>query len=106
MVAVRMVQVAVDQIVDVIAVRHGFMAASRPVHVVGSMAGALVVRGAAIGVSLRNFDDVLIDVVAMRMLQVTVLQIIDVVAVVDGRVPALGAVLMSLPGWYRHIGLR
>jgi len=52
MVAVRMMQMTVDQIINVIAVRHRFMAASRPVHVVGTMAGTMMVRGAAIGVSL------------------------------------------------------
>ena len=34
MIAVRMVEVSVDQVVDVIAMRHRFMSTTRAVHVV------------------------------------------------------------------------
>ncbi len=49
-IAVRVVQVAIDEIVDVIAVRHGFVSAARAMDVVGSMTGAAVVRRAPVGV--------------------------------------------------------
>ena len=45
-VAMRMVQVAVDQVIDVVAVRHRFVAAFRPVSVVLGMAAACMLRRA------------------------------------------------------------
>jgi len=45
-IAVRMVQVTIDEIVDMIAVRHGFVAAARSMDVVGRVPRALVVRRA------------------------------------------------------------
>ena len=50
MVTVRMVQVAVDQVVDVVTVRDGFVATTGTMDVVGLMAAALVLGGAAVGI--------------------------------------------------------
>ena len=105
MVAVGRMQVTVHQIIDVITVRHRLMAASRPVHVVGAMAGTPMIRSAAIGVLLRNLDDVFIDVVTMRMLQMTIFKIVDVVAMPNRGVPAIGTMRMGLRGWCCHDGL-
>ena len=76
--AVRVVQMAVDQIVDVVAVRHRLVAAPGSVLVPRLVPGAAVVRRAAVGIAGRHLDDVLIDVIAMRMVQVAVVQIVDV----------------------------
>lgn len=50
MIAMRVMQVAIDQIVDVITMWHGLVPASRSMHMAGLMAGALMRRRAAIGV--------------------------------------------------------
>ena len=70
MVAVRVVQVAVDQVVDVVTVRDGFVAATGAMDVAGLVAAAFVLGRAAVGVGGRDRDHVLVDVVAMRMVQV------------------------------------
>jgi hypothetical protein len=49
-VAMRVVEVAGDAIVDVIAVRHRFVAAARAVHMARLMPSATVVGGAAVGI--------------------------------------------------------
>ena len=49
-IAVRMVQMTVDQVIDVVAVRHRFMPAARPLHMTGAMAGTVVLRRAAVRV--------------------------------------------------------
>jgi hypothetical protein len=50
-VAVGVMQVAIDQIVDVVAVRNRLMAAARAVHVAGLVTGAAMVGRAAVGIA-------------------------------------------------------
>ena len=52
---VRMVQVTVDQVVDVVAVRNGWMAAIRAVHMAGFVAAALVIGSATGWICLIDF---------------------------------------------------
>jgi len=101
MVAVGMVQVAIDEIVDVVAVRHRFVSAAGAMHMPRLMAGAAVLGRTAIGVLRGYFDDVLVHVVAMGMVQVAVVQVIDVVAMADGGVSAARPVLMVMMGVLR-----
>ena len=96
MVAVRMMQVAVDQIIDVIAVRHRLVPTARAVHVTRLVARALVIGRAAVRIALRHLDHVLVDVIPMRVMQVTVVDVVDMITVAHGRVAAVGAVLMRV----------
>jgi hypothetical protein len=68
MIAVRVVKVAVHEVIDMIAVRNRFVTAAGAVDVRGFVAAAW--SGAAVGVLGTDFDDVFIDVVAMRVMQV------------------------------------
>ncbi len=61
-VAVWMVQVAIDQIVDVVAMRHWLVAAPRAVYMIWVVPFTPVVRRAGIGVFIGHLDDVLIHV--------------------------------------------
>ena len=67
---VRVVQVPVDEIVDVVAVRDGFVTAPRSVRVPGLVPGASVVGSAALRVVVVDRDHVLVDVVAVDVVQV------------------------------------
>jgi hypothetical protein len=49
-IAVRVMQVTVDQVVGVIAVGHGFMTATGSMHVAFIMGAATVLRCAAVGI--------------------------------------------------------
>ena len=60
MIAMRMVQVVINEIIDVIAVRHSLMSAIGPVHMRGLVTLAPVVRCAAIRVLRTNFYDMLL----------------------------------------------
>ncbi len=51
MATMRMVQVAVDQVVDMVAVRHGLVATARAVLVAPLMVAAIVVRRAGVGIA-------------------------------------------------------
>lgn len=89
---VGMVEVAVDQVADVVSVRHGLVATAGAVNMVGVVAAAGVAAGAAVRVRLAHLDHVLVHVVVVGMVQVTVVQIVDVTVVLDGGVAAVGAV--------------
>ena len=92
-VAVRVMQAAIDEKVDVVAVRHGFVAAAGAVHVAWLVTGA---RGrAAFGVGVGDGDGVLLHAAFMRVVQVAFLQVVHVAVVADGGVAAAGAVLIG-----------
>lgn len=94
MVAMRVVQVAVNQVVDMVAMWHGLVSATGAVYMAWLVAGAMVRRRAAVGVGCRNGNDMLIHMVAMWVVQVAVVQIINMAVVLDSRVSTTGAVLV------------
>lgn len=94
----RMMQVAIDQIIDMVAVRHLRMAAVCSVNVVLVVPFALMVRRAGVRIFGTDFDHMFIDVIAMNKMQMAIVQIIDVAVVSDGRVAAAGTVLMRVIG--------
>ncbi|WP_333835183.1 hypothetical protein, partial [Rubrimonas sp.] len=69
-VAVRVMQMAIDEIAGVIAMRDGRVAAVWPVHVVGRVAATGVGGRAGVGVRRADGDRVLVDMVAMGVMQV------------------------------------
>ncbi|WP_167397969.1 hypothetical protein [Agrobacterium rosae] len=94
MVAVLVMKAPVDQIVDMVTMRHGFMAAIRAVDTAMIVADMVLDRTAAIGVVTTHFDHMFIDMIAMRMMEVSIMQVVNVVAMLDGHVAAAGAVFM------------
>jgi hypothetical protein len=95
-VAVRVVQVAVDEVVDVIAMRHRLVPAARPVLMPRLVPLAAMLGCAAVGVLVRHLDHVLVDVIVVRMMQVTVVQVVDVILMANGGVTAIGAVAVRM----------
>lgn len=91
-VTVRVMQVPVDEVVDVIAVRNRGMPAAGRVNVVTRVAGTLVVGRAVAGVRTTDRDLALVDVVAVHVVQVTVVQVVNVACVLDGWMSAVRAV--------------
>jgi hypothetical protein len=87
----NMVQSAIDKIIDMIAMRHGFMAAIRPMHMATGQ-----FRCAAIGIGGRHRDHMFIDMIAVDMMEMAVMQIIDMAIMVDGSVAAARAVDMGV----------
>lgn len=91
-VAVGMMEMAVNQIVDVVTVGHRFVSAAGTVAMAGLMPGAGVIRRAAIGVAIADLQHVLVNVIAVRMVKVSVVKVINVIAVANGGMSAVGAV--------------
>ena len=100
MISVLVMQTAVDDVVDVIAVRYSFVAATFAVNV--AVAG--VNRVAAVRVGFIDAQGMLVVVAVVLMVQVAVVQIIDVVFVFDGSVAAVCAVnvVMMFVGFAGH----
>ena len=102
-VAVLVMQTAVDNVVNVITVRYGFVAATFAVNV--AVAG--VNRMAAVRIGFIDAQGVFIVVAVVLMVQVAVVQIIDVAFVFDGSVAAVCAVnvVMMFVGFAGHFFL-
>jgi hypothetical protein len=95
-VVVRVMQAPVDEIVDVVSVRHGLVTAVRSVDVAGLVTiGRLGVIGL---VGCVDGDHVLIDMVLVRMMQVAVVQVVGVTVMVDGGVAAVRSVNVIVAG--------
>jgi hypothetical protein len=94
-VAVRVVQLAIHQVVHVVAVGDRLVAAagSVPVLLIVAVAEA---GGAAIRIRGAHLDAVLVDVVAVRVVETAVMQVVGVAIVADCRVAAIRTVLMRV----------
>jgi hypothetical protein len=91
-----MMQVVAHQVIDVVAMRHSLMAAAIAMGVFGLVALTVVLGRAVVRVRGVHRDDVLVDVVAVGMVEVSLVQVIDVVAMLDSRVAAAGSVLVGV----------
>jgi hypothetical protein len=93
-VAVRVVKVTADQVVDVLAVRDRLVAAVRPVFVFGIVVGAVVAGRAVGGIGLADRQYVALDPARAVVVQLAVVEVIQVIVVADGGVTAAWAVLV------------
>jgi hypothetical protein len=96
--AVRVVQVAVHQIVGVMTVRNRFVSASRAVAVTAIVALALVRRRALLWIGSIDADAALIYVIAVDVMHVTIVQVIVVIAVLDGPMSTTWLMYVCMPG--------
>ena len=102
---VRVVQVIADEIVDVVAVGNLLVTARGPVLMRGIMRAAGVLGGAAGGIGVGDVEDVLVDVIAVWVVQVAVVQVVGVAVVLDRLVAAPGTVLVGVLGVDGVLGL-
>jgi hypothetical protein len=94
MVAVRVMKAPVHEIIDMVAMRHGFVAAIGSVTVCRIVAGGVELRIAAIRVHVAHRDRMLMRLTALAVFKVTVVEIIDVAFMLHGDVAAARAVDM------------
>jgi hypothetical protein len=84
-------QPSVHKVIDVIAVRHRFVSAARTMRMSAAGLGR-----AAHGVSIANLDNMVVDMIFMQVMQMTIVQIIDMVVMAYSRVPTVGTMLMCV----------
>ena len=93
----RVVKTTIHQIAYVAAMRDGFMTAAGAMHMIGLMAEAIVGDwGASVRVLCRYFDLVLVHMTFVGMMQMPIMQVVDVIAVANGRVAAAGSMHMRM----------
>ena len=102
-VAVRVVQMTINEVVRVVAMRYGFVSAAGAVYMSRFVAVAVMIWGADVRVGGADGDAVFIDVVAVRVVQVAVVQVVNVAVVLDGGVAAARAVLVRVVGVVRFV---
>ena len=95
---VRVMQVPVDKVVDVIAVRHRVVAAARTVDVAVLVSVAAMARCAGIRVSFVDGDRALVDMIAVHRVEMPVVQVVDMAVVLDGTMPAMRSVNVTVIG--------
>jgi hypothetical protein len=93
-IAMGMVEMPIDQVVEVIAVRNRLMAAARAMDMFCIMATALMPRRTRIRITLANRNRVLCHSNVFLMAKVALVQVIDMPFVFDLRMPAIGAMLV------------
>ena len=92
----RMMQVAIHQIVNMISVRNGLMAAIGTMHMLRIVTFALVSLCAVVRVGGAHLKLVFIDVAFMRVVQVAVMQEVGMTVMLDGDMAAVAVVLMGV----------
>ncbi len=94
---VLVVQVAIDEVIDVVAVRDRWMSATRSMHMVGRVGRAGMSAGAGGWVLSRDLQDMLFDhSVEGRVMQVSIVEIVDMSIMFDCRMPAVFSVEMVM----------
>jgi hypothetical protein len=92
-VAVRMVQVAINEIIDMVTVWHHLVATIGAMPVPAFVTAALVLRRTALRVLRTYFQDMFFNQLrrsgADRMMEVSVVEVIDMTVVFDGGVAAV-----------------
>jgi len=99
MAVVGVVQVPIDQVVDMITVRYGFVSTTGAVNVIRGMALAGRASRAFGRIVVVDRQHMLFHLtVSTRVMQVPVMQIIDMVGVLESGVTTSGAVLVLVIG--------
>ncbi len=94
MVAVGMMEMARDEVVNVVPMRHCLVAAGTPVLVANVVLGTVVAGCAVRWVAIADLNRVTFDGAGGVAVQLAVVQVVDMVTVADSRVPAAGSVLV------------
>lgn len=92
---VRVVQVARDEIVDVIAVRQRLVPATLAVLMSRGVPAAGVIRHAPIGIRRAYREPMIVDVAAVHVVQVSLMQVVGVSIMANRRMAAAASVNMA-----------
>jgi hypothetical protein len=93
MIAVGMVQLSIHEVINVVAMGHGFVPARR----------AMLVRAARFWRALHRIGgidghDMLINMIPMHVMKMAIMEIIDMAIMADRRMPTIGTMLVGVIG--------
>jgi len=94
-IAMRMMQMPVNEIVHMITVGHRLMSTIGSVLMARFMPAAIVCGSAGLGIFLRDRDAMFLDLpILALMMQMPVVEVVRVAVVLNRGVPAVGAMLV------------
>jgi hypothetical protein len=93
MAVMGVMQPTVHDVIDVITVGHPFVSAAWPMCVRASGVGR-----ATRGIGVADLEGVLVDVIPMHVMQMTIVEIIDMVTMAHGRVSTVRTMLVIVIG--------
>ena len=96
MLSMRMVKMAGYQVIHMVSVRNGFVSASGAMTVFLGVGIAGMVGCAGSGILRRHFQTMFIGVVLVRLMQMTVVQVVGVPVVYDRGMAATSAVCVRV----------
>ena len=102
---VRVMKVAIHEIVQVISVGHALMTSAWPVNMFGLMRGAVMLGSTSVRVFFSDSDRVVVDMVSVYVMQVAVVKIVSMAIVLYSRVATRRAVGVRMSFMFRT-GLR
>ena len=93
MIAMGMVQLSIHEVINVVAMGHGFVPARR----------AMLVRAARFWRALHRIGgidghDMLINMIPMHVMKMAIMEIIDMAIMADRRMPTIGTMLVGVIG--------
>jgi hypothetical protein len=91
MIAMGMVQPSIYEVIDMVPMGHGFVPAGRAV-----LMRADRLPRALHGIGRVDWDGMLINVILVRVMQMAIVKIIDMIIVPDGRVPTVGTMHVAM----------
>jgi hypothetical protein len=94
MIAVRMMQMAVDHVIGVVAMWHGGVTAVQRVDMTNGFFVSAMTRRAGSGIDGVDGDDVFVHMRAVGVMQMLAIKVIGVTVVSDSEMTATRAVLM------------
>jgi hypothetical protein len=97
--AVRMVQMAIHQVINMVAMRHGFVAAIGTVSVGLLIGGAALVWRTFLRIRRSHLNLMVIHMITVSVMQVAIVKIISVAVVFHGGVPAVWAMHVAVSPW-------
>ena len=93
---VRVVQVAIHQVIDVTPVWHGLVATVRAMNVRLIVPRAAVSWRTFLGIHSVYFNPVVVHMIAMRVVQVAIVKIVRVTIVLHSRMAAIRPMLVAV----------
>jgi hypothetical protein len=97
MIAMRMVEFTGNQVVGMIAVWNRLVPTIWTMAMPGFMLfPKLLTFGAAVWIGVAHLNDMLIEMVAMKVMEMTIVEIVDMPLMIDGGMAAVRAMLMGM----------
>ena len=91
-----MVQMAIHQVINMVAMRHGFVAAIGTVSVGLRIGGAALVWRTFLRIRRSHLNLMVIHMITVSVMQVAIVKIISVAVVFHGGVPAVWAMHVAV----------